>query len=139
MKDKDHALADFDRAIELNPAHAAGYNSRGSLYLSDGRFRPCFVRLRPGDRAPAALRQGSCRTGTGKPEKGRSQRKAWLDIDRALSLDPDSAYVHNVKADILAALGRRNEAIAAYKKALAIAPDLQESVQGLKALQRTKP
>ena len=62
-----------------------------------------------------------------------------LDIDQALSLDPDSAYVHNVKADILAALGRRNEAIAAYKKALAIAPDLQESVQGLKALQRSKP
>jgi Tfp pilus assembly protein PilF len=61
------------------------------------------------------------------------------DIDRALSLDPDSAYVHNVKADILAALGRRNEAIAEYKKALAIAPDLQESVQGLKALQRSKP
>jgi tetratricopeptide (TPR) repeat protein len=36
MKDKDHALADYDRAIELNPSHAAGYNSRGSLYLSEG-------------------------------------------------------------------------------------------------------
>ena len=35
--------------------------------------------------------------------------------------------------------GRRDEAIAEYKKALAIAPDLQESVQGLKALQRGKP
>ena len=65
--------------------------------------------------------------------------KGLADIDRALSLDPESAYVHNVKANILAALGRRNEAIAAYKKALAIAPDLQESVQGLKALQRAKP
>ena len=69
----------------------------------------------------------------GQPEKGLP------DIDQALSLDPNSAYVHNIKADILAALGRRNEAIAAYKKALAIAPDLQESVQGLKALQRGKP
>ena len=38
MKDKDHALADFDRAIELNPAHAAGYNSRGSLRLSTGEI-----------------------------------------------------------------------------------------------------
>jgi hypothetical protein len=31
----------------------------------------------------------------------------------------------------LEALGRRNEAIAEYKKALAIKPDLQESVDGL--------
>jgi tetratricopeptide (TPR) repeat protein len=37
---------------------------------------------------------------------------------------------------ILAALGRRNEAIAAYKRALAIKPDLQESVQGLNAILR---
>ncbi|HVQ11767.1 MAG TPA: tetratricopeptide repeat protein, partial [Methyloceanibacter sp.] len=59
--------------------------------------------------------------------------------DRALSLDPDSAYVHNVRADLLAALGRRNEATAEYKKALAIAPDLKESLDGLKALQRGKP
>jgi tetratricopeptide (TPR) repeat protein len=35
MKDKNHALADYDRAIELDPMHAAGYNSRGSLYLSE--------------------------------------------------------------------------------------------------------
>ena len=34
---------------------------------------------------------------------------------------------------------RRDEAIAEYEKALAIAQDLQESVQGLKALQRGKP
>jgi Tfp pilus assembly protein PilF len=65
--------------------------------------------------------------------------KGLLDIDRALSLDPDSAYVHHVKASILAALGRRDDAIAEYKKALALAPDLQESVEGLKALQRSKP
>jgi predicted RNA polymerase sigma factor len=44
-----------------------------------------------------------------------------------------------VNAHILAALGRRNEAIAEYKKALAIEPTLTESVQGLDALQRTKP
>ena len=47
--------------------------------------------------------------------------------------------MHNVEADNLAALGRRDEAIAEYEKALAIAQDLQESVQGLKALQRGKP
>ena len=83
---------------------------------------------------PRPLSDGRRRT----LKKGEAA-KGLADIDRALSLDPESAYVHNVKANILAALGRRNEAIAAYKKALALAPDLQESVQGLKALQRAKP
>jgi hypothetical protein len=45
----------------------------------------------------------------------------------------------NVRAHVLAALGRRNDAIAEYKKALAIAPDLQESLDGLKAVQNSKP
>ena len=71
--------------------------------------------------------------------KRAQPEKSLLDIDQALSLDPSSAYLHNVKANILAALGCRNEAIAEFKKALAIAPDLQESVEGLQALQRAKP
>jgi Tfp pilus assembly protein PilF len=65
--------------------------------------------------------------------------KGLSDVDQALSLDPNSAYGHNVRAYILVALGRRNEAVAEYKKALAIEPGLQESVQGLQALQRGRP
>ena len=45
-------------------------------------------------------------------------------------------FAHDTRAHTLAALGRRNEAIAEYKKALAIKPDLQESLQGLDALKR---
>ena len=64
--------------------------------------------------------------------------KARADVEQGLSLDPNVAYAHNVNAQILASLGRRNEAIAEFKKALAIEPDMQESVQGLKD-QRGKP
>ena len=81
---------------------------------------------------PSALR------GKANLKKGLTA-KARADVEQALSLDPNVAYAHNVNAQILASLGRRNEAIAEFKKALAIAPDLQESVQGLKALQRGKP
>ena len=62
--------------------------------------------------------------------------KALPDVEQAPSLDANDPFAHDMRAHILAALGRRNEAIAAYKKALAIKPDLQESVQGLKALMR---
>ena len=60
--------------------------------------------------------------------------KALPDIEQALSLDPNDPFAHDTRAHTLAALGRRNEAITEYKKALAIKPDLQESVQGLNAL-----
>ena len=56
-----------------------------------------------------------------------------------LSLEPGSAYAHDIKAHILAALGRRKEAAAEFKKALDIDPELQESVDGLKALEGGKP
>jgi Tfp pilus assembly protein PilF len=58
------------------------------------------------------------------------------DVEHALSLDPNDPFAHDTRAHILAALGRRNEAIAEYKKALALKPDLQESMQSLKALTR---
>jgi Tfp pilus assembly protein PilF len=61
------------------------------------------------------------------------------DIEQALALDPNDPFAHDTRAHTLAALGRRNEAIAEYKKALAIKPDLQESIDGLSALQRSKP
>jgi tetratricopeptide (TPR) repeat protein len=55
--------------------------------------------------------------------------------------DQSVAYTNRAvafrKRGTLAALGRRNEAIAEYTKALAIKPDLtQESLQGLDALKR---
>jgi tetratricopeptide (TPR) repeat protein len=65
--------------------------------------------------------------------------KALPDVEQALSLDPNDPYAHNVRGHILATLGRRKEAIAEFKKALAIEPALQESMDGLKALQRGKP
>jgi len=64
-----------------------------------------------------------------------------LNLEQAALLAglPQAPSEYNPFKNPSAALGRRNEAIAAYKKALALAPDLQESVQGLKALQRAKP
>lgn len=66
----------------------------------------------------------------------RLAAKALPDVEQAQSLDPNDPFAHDTRAHILAALGGRNEVIAGYKKALALKPDLQESVRGLKALTR---
>ena len=144
MKDKDHALADYNRAIELEPCNSAfaGYRQPSAfVYHEQGGVRPRFRPTTTGaHRAPAALLPRlSVGRAQAQPEKGRCGPKALPDIEQALSLDPNSAFAHDARAHILAALGRRNEAIAEYKKALAIEPDLQESVQGLKRLSAAKP
>ena len=161
MHDKDHALADYGRAIEIQPNNAMDYNNRGSLYEHAGEHDRAIIDL---DRAIALdpkLAMAYANRGASHLGKGDADR-ALFEFDRAIELQPryakafalrgkaggrrasplarsQRAYAHNVKAHILASLGRRNEAIAEFKKALAIEPDLQESVQGLKALQRGKP
>ena len=102
--DVDGALADFDRAIELQPQAPEALAGRAQANL----------------------------------KKGLAE-KALPDVEQALSLDPYDPFAHDTRAHILAALGRRKEAIAEYEKALALKPDLQESVDGLSALQRGKP
>lgn len=36
--DRDHALADFSKAIELRPTYAAAYESRGLVYAAKGDY-----------------------------------------------------------------------------------------------------
>ena len=81
MKDKDHALADFDRAIELNPAHAAGYNSRGFLYLSEGDFDRALsdydraIELQP-RYAKALVGRAQANLKKGEPAKGLARYRS---------------------------------------------------------------
>ena len=100
----DRALAEYTRALELDPRFANAYRGRAELNRKMGRLAESLA-----------------------------------DAEQALSLDPKNPFAHDTRAHALAALGRRNEAIAEYKKALAIKPDLQESTDGLNALQRGKP
>jgi tetratricopeptide (TPR) repeat protein len=51
-----------------------------------------------------------------------------------LKLKPDAAQALDTRAHILEALGRREDAIAAFRRALAIEPRLSGSREGLKRL-----
>jgi len=59
---------------------------------------------------------------------------ALADADAALKLKPDAAPALDTRAHILEALGRREEAIADFRRALAIEPRLSGSREGLKRL-----
>jgi tetratricopeptide (TPR) repeat protein len=139
------ALADLNRAIELDSGLAPIYANRGQLVKAYANRGASYLRKGDVDGALADFdRAIELQPQAPEALAGRAQAnlkkglaaKALPDVEQALSLDPNDPFAHDTRAHVLAALGRRKEAIAEYRKALAIEPDLQESVQGLNALTR---
>ena len=60
-------------------------------------------------------------------------------ISKALILRPDSAIYHHNLGYVLGALSRMDEAIAAYRKAVELAPDYAEALFNLAHMVRVKP
>jgi tetratricopeptide (TPR) repeat protein len=58
--------------------------------------------------------------------------KALVDCEIALQLAPDFAEAHNLRGQILDALGRLDEAVAAYREALRLNPELEEAKLNLR-------
>jgi Tfp pilus assembly protein PilF len=56
------------------------------------------------------------------------------DANRAINLDPRLADAYDVRARINEANGKKDGAIADYRRALSINPQLESSLQGLKRL-----
>ena len=59
------------------------------------------------------------------------QKRALRHIELAISFDPRSPLNHAVRAEILLAMDRRDEALAAYRRAIAIDPEAPWSRVGL--------
>ena len=56
------------------------------------------------------------------------------DAERSLQLLPNNAHLLDTRGHIFEALGRREEAIADFRRALSINPKLEASREGLKRL-----
>lgn len=118
----------LERAAEIAPGDAAVHEALGRIYASLARFREsdeaearslrAFERaqelhpLDPGVRAARAAALASF----GRPGD------ALAAIDDAIGLDPHNAYYHARRGELLEELGRRDQALSAYRRALAIMP-----------------
>ena len=100
--DLDQTIADFTKAIDLNPGHAAAYSWRGLVYNEKGdpdRAIDDFnqaIDLDPGH-AAAYSGRGSAYYAKGNPDK------AITDFTRAIELDPNiaEAYLGRFLAHII--------------------------------------
>ena len=125
--------------IELRPKFADGYNNRGVAYMKMGDYDRAIAEqtkaLEIDSTTPEAFSYYFNRALTylkaGKATQGLS------DAERALQLSPNSAFALNARGQILEALGRRQDAIADFRQALAIDPNIEDSRDGLRRLGAT--
>ena len=121
--DQDRALADYTRAIDLDSGTSAPYVNRGGLFYRRGeldraiedfaialRLQPAFERAYMG-RTLALLKKDDA-------------QGALHSVDDMISHLPTSAVAVETRAYVLKAIGRLNEAIAEYRKALQMASRL---------------
>jgi tetratricopeptide (TPR) repeat protein len=140
MGDYNGALTDANKAISLNPSEIIAYIERGKIHKLRGDkaqasldFSNAFELLTIEiSKRPANPNNYNGRAWVsflnGTPERGIK------DIEQSLKLRPNFAKALDTRGHILAALGKRAQAITDFRHALKLQPHLQSSIDGLAEL-----
>jgi len=128
----EEALADFDRALQANPANALAWFYRGDLLAERGQIEEaleCYQRLvqiAPGY-GEAWFRRGNLLWRMDRLDE------AWTSFRQALDCDPNRFGAAFNAGTVLLKLERYDEAYAAFEKAAALAPGHPHVLAGLAA------
>ncbi|MBC6480408.1 MAG: tetratricopeptide repeat protein [Hormoscilla sp. GM7CHS1pb] len=121
LGDKEGAIADYNKAIEIKPDYALAYNNRGNARYNLGDKEGAIadynkaieIEIKP-DYALAYNNRGLARDDLGDKEG------AITDYNKAIEIKPDYALAYNNRGNARYNLGG---AIADYNKAIEIKPD----------------
>ena len=119
------ALADYDRAIELNPNYATAYNNRGNAKERLGQHDAAFADYDRAIELDPTFAIAYSNRGEMKHNLGRHEA-ALTDLDRAIELDPTLADAYNNRGNTKEILGRISEARADYQQALVLAQEARD-------------
>ena len=138
----NRGIANFQRAIELDPNYAMAYTGLSTAYRSlavGAQISPSENLQRAGAAAQKAidldpdLAEGHTALATSLMMGRWEWAKAEAEYTRAIDLDPSSGISHIFYAQLLSCTGRHTEALAEAKRANEIEPlwPFAASVQGL--------
>jgi tetratricopeptide (TPR) repeat protein len=120
-KDYRAAIAQFDRAIELNPKYANAYSDRGLAYYD----------LRDYDKAITDYNRTldlNPKSGIAYSNRGivytdlKQYDKALTDFNRAIDLNSNDAIAHNNRGVVYYSLKQNDRALADYNRSLELNP-----------------
>ncbi len=95
-KDDDLAIAQFERAIELDPTRADAYYSLGLLYRKRDRWREALDAFDHAVASPSAPAEAHCQLGEIRMEVFAQAPEALGHLLRAVEVDPDYARAHRL-------------------------------------------
>ncbi len=125
----DNAIADYTKAIRLDPSYVFGYNGRGNALLAMGEY----------DRAIADYNQALsldpnyayAYNGRGNAfKKKRQYDLAIADYTQSIRLDPDYPTAYNGRGNTYRDKGMNAEAIADYNQAIRLNPRYHQALNG---------
>lgn len=123
LEDRDRAVSDYTKAIELNPRFVLAYVSRGTIYLNKADFNAAIrdfdkaVSLNPDTPLTYFVR------GAGNLENGETD-SAISDFTRAIELNPDYGRAYDLRAFARARKGDLDAAIIDLTKLIELTPKL---------------
>ena len=128
--DTDKALADFNKAVELDPTYAVALIDRGTAYDNKGDHAHAVVdfdaALKLDPKSADAL-TGRC---AARAEAGNDLQQALADCEQSLQIRGKDAGALNSRGFAYLRLGRFDEAIADYNAALKSNPKLASALYG---------
>jgi tetratricopeptide (TPR) repeat protein len=123
LGEKARAIEDYDQALRIDPGNAATYNDRGVAYYDLGDSRRAIedydtaLRIDP-DYAYAYNNRGNAYNRLAWDlYLNHSNAEALTYVDRALADRLNEAAIIGTRAHVLAALGRRREAVDEFERA----------------------
>lgn len=125
------AIADYSKAISLNPKFAEAYHMRGNVYSDRGDYARAIpdyektIALRPKKAAASYYNRGNVYFNQGKYEF------AIADYGKAIALMPKDADAYCNRGVAYEELGNNQKAAADYRKALALRPGHELAAKGL--------
>jgi tetratricopeptide (TPR) repeat protein len=121
-KDYDHAVADYDQAIKLNPTDAVFFSNRGGALVAKGEVDRGITDFDQSIRINPNLPRTYVDRGNAFRGKGLYDR-AIADYDQAIKLEPKNAFVFNNRGNVYYTKKDYDRALADFEASIRINPN----------------
>ncbi len=116
------ALADYQKAIELNPNHYEGYHNRGNVYSDLGRLQEALADYQKAIELNPKSHEAHYSSGNIYVEF-KKQEEALHEFNTAIELKPGFSYAYENRGVLLSQMGRHAEAFSDFDRAVQFGPD----------------